>query len=143
MPVPETVVVAVYCMVDDVLKAEVPPDRRRRGRRSALARSEVLTLALFAQLGSFPSEAAFWRRADAEWRHLFPRLPSRPQRNRAIRAEHAALAAFGRACARRLDALTAPYEVLDTTAVPLRSAKRRGVGTMPEVVAPGWSLRLG
>jgi len=142
MLIPETVVIAVYVMVDEFL-ASTPPARRCRGRHPALARSEVLTLALFSQLACFSSERAFWRFADATWRPLFPGLPSRPQLNRAIRAEQAALVAFGRACARHLDALTAPYEVLDTTAVPTRNAKRRGVGAMPEVTAPGWSLRLG
>ena len=142
MLIPETVVIAVYCMVDEYLAGEPPPGPHR-GRRPALARSEVLTLALFGQLAGFASERAFWRFADAAWRGLFPGLPSRPQLNRAIRAEAPALTAFGRACARRLDALTAPYEVLDTTAVPTRNAKRRGVGAMPEVTAPGWSVRLG
>lgn len=45
--------------------------------------------------------------------------------------------------ARHLGALTAPYEALDTTAVPLRNPKRRGAGALPEVAALGKSLRLG
>ena len=143
MPVPETVVIAVYAMVDDFQAASLPAPPRRGGQRPALARSEAMTLALLSQLACFPSERAFWRFADAHWRHLFPALPTRPQLNRAIRAQRAALVAFGRACARRLDALTAPYEVLDCTAVPLRAAKRRGAGAMPEVAALGRSLRLG
>jgi hypothetical protein len=103
----------------------------------------VLALALLGQLGGFASERAFHRFVDAEWRHLFPRLPSRVQLNAAVRGQAGALVAFGRACARRLDALTAEYEVLDCTAVPLRTAKRRGVGAMPEVAARGTSGRLG
>jgi hypothetical protein len=143
MPVPEAVVIGVYVMADEFQAAALPPVPRTGGQRPALHRSEVLTLALLAQLGCFPSERAFWRFADAEWRHLFPRLPHRSQLNRAVRAQRAALVAFGRWVARRLDALTAEYEVLDRTAVPLRNAKRRGVGAMPEVVAHGRSLRLG
>jgi cytochrome c biogenesis protein CcdA len=65
------------------------------------------------------------------------------QLNAAVRGQAGALVAFGRACARRLDALTAEYEVLDCTAVPLRTAQRRGAGAMPEVVARGKSGRLG
>lgn len=142
MPIPETVVIGVYVMADD-FAATLPPAPRRGGRRPALHRSEVPTLALLSQCACFPSERAFWRFADARWRPLFPTLPSRPQLNRAIRAQRAAAVAFGRACARRLDGLTAAYEVLDGTAVPLRNAKRRGLGTMPEVAALGKSMRLG
>jgi len=143
MLIPETVVIAVYAMIDDFQRTELPPVVPKGGQQPALSRSEVLTLALFSQVSCFPSERAFWRYADAEWRHLFPRLPSRPQLNEAIRRLEPALTAFARACARQLDALTAEYEVLDCTAVPLRTAKRRGVGTMPEVTALGKSLRLG
>jgi hypothetical protein len=142
MLIPETVVIAVYVMVDE-FDATLPPVRRKGGQQPALSRSEVLTLGLLSQCGCFPSERAFWRFADASWRQLFPTLPSRPQLNRAIRAHLPALVAFGRACARRLDALTAEYEILDCTAVPTRNAKRRGVGTMPEVTALGKSMRLG
>jgi hypothetical protein len=142
MLIPETVVIEVYVLVDE-FAATLPPVPRRGGQQPALGRSEALTLGLLSQCGCFPSERAFWRYADAGWRHLFPTLPSRPQLNRAIRAQQAALVAFGRACARRLDALTAEYEVLDCTAVPTRNAKRRGVGTMPEVTALGKSMRLG
>lgn len=143
MPIPEAVVIGVYAMVDEFQAAHLPPVRRRGGRRPALHRSEVLTLALLGQLGGFASERAFYRFVDAEWRHLFPRLPSRVQLNAAVRGQAGALVAFGRACARRLDALTAEYEVLDCTAVPLRTAQRRGAGAMPEVVARGKSGRLG
>ena len=143
MLIPETVVIAVYVMVDDFQRAELPPVARRGGQQPALSRSEVLTLGLLSQLACFPSERAFHRFAVAQWRHLFPRLPHRSQLNRAIRAQATALAAFGRCCARHLDALTAEYEVLDCTAVPLRASTRRGVGAMPEVAARGKSLRLG
>ena len=143
MLIPETVVIAVSAMVDEFQATQLPPVVRKGGQQPALTRSEVLTLALFSQLGCFASERAFYRVVAADWRHLFPRLPSRVQLNAAIRAQAEVLVAFGRCCARRLDALTAEYEVLDCTAVPLRTAKRRGVGPMPEVVARGKSGRLG
>ncbi len=40
-------------------------------------------------------------------------------------------------------AATDPYEVLDTTAVPVRNAKRRGRGWLAGEVDIGWSNRLG
>jgi hypothetical protein len=143
MSISETVVIAVYVMVDEFQRTALPPVRKHGGFQPALHRSEVLTLALLSQVDCFASEAAFWRMANAEWRHLFPRLPHRTQLNRAIRAQTANLVAFGRWCARHLDALTAAYEVLDCTAVPLRANTRRGVGALPEVVGRGKSLRLG
>lgn len=143
MSIPETTVIAVYAMVDEFQSTHLPPVRRRGGQQPALTRSEVLTLALLGQLGCFASERAFYRFVAAEWRHLFPRLPSRVQVNAGIRAQAEALVAFGRSRARHLDALTAEYEVLDCTAAPLRTAKRRGVGAMPEVAARGKSGRLG
>lgn len=143
MLIPETTVIAVYAMADEFHATQLPPVRRRGGQQPALTRSEVLTLALLSQLSCFASERSFYRFVETDWRHLFPRLPSRVQLNANIRAQADALVAFGRCCARHLDALTAEYEVLDCTAVPLRTAKRRGVGAMPEVVAPGKSGRVG
>lgn len=143
MPIPETVVIGVYVMVDEFCRSTLPPVRKRGGFQPALSRSEVLTLAVLSQVGCFASEAAFWRCADAHWRHLFPRLTHRTQLNRAFRAQTRNLVALGRWCARHLDALTADYEVLDCTAVPLRANTRRGVGALPDVVGRGKSLRLG
>ncbi len=143
MLLPEAVVIAVYAMVDEFQATHLPPVRRRGGQQPALTRSEVLTLALLGQLGCFASERALYRVVDTEWRHRFPRLPARVQLHATIRAQAAALVAFGRCRARPLDALTAEDEVLACPAVPLRTANRRGVGAMPAVVARGTAGRLG
>lgn len=143
MFISETVVIEVYVMIEELSATVLPPERRRRGQQPALSRSEVLTLAVLSQLRCFGSERGFYRSISTSWRHLFPRLPDRSQLNRAIRAQYAALVAIGRACARQLDALTAPYECLDTTVVALRTTNRRGVGPMPEVGAVGYSTRQG
>ena len=90
MPIPETVVIGVHVMADD-FAATLPPAPRRGGRRSALHRSEVLTLALLSQCACFPSERAFWRFADARWRPLFPTLPSRPEPSLRTKARRGAL----------------------------------------------------
>jgi hypothetical protein len=139
----ETFVTAVYVMADEFCRDHLPPEPARPGRRPALCRAEVLTLALVGQLARFPSERAFARFAAARLRGLFPALPDRSQLNRAVRRQRSALVGFGRACARRVGALTAEFEALDGTAVPLRNPKRRGAGALPEVAAVGWSGRLG
>ncbi|MDQ3696324.1 MAG: transposase [Chloroflexota bacterium] len=76
-------------------------------------------------------------------RPYFPRLPSRPQFNRLVRAQQAALTAFALWLAARLDAAAALYEVLDGTAVPTRNAKRRGRGWLAGPTDIGKCLRRG
>jgi len=139
----EAFVIAVYVMVDEFCRDQLPPEPARPGPAPGLCRAEVLTLALVGQLARFPSERAFARFAARHLRGLFPGLPERSQLNRLTRRHGGDLVALGRWAARRLGALTAPFEVLDTTAVPLRNAKRRGAGALPEVAALGKSLRLG
>lgn len=138
----ETFVIAVSLMVDEWERAEAPSEPPL-GRPPGLCRTEVLTLALIGQLDRFARERAFARFAATQLRSLFPGLPECSQLNRLIRQRRDDLVRFSRWCARQLGALRAEYEVLDTTAWPLRNAKRRGEGTMPEVVAIGWSPRLG
>lgn len=139
---PETFLVELYVVVDEFCKAR-PAPARRPGPVPALARSEVLTLALFGQWNRFRSERDFYRFADQRLRPYFPNLPSRPQLNRQIRQQHAALTGFALWLAQRLDASAAAYEVLDGTAVPTRNAKRRGRGWLPGVTDVGKCLRRG
>jgi hypothetical protein len=142
---PETFITEVYVTVDDLVRELFPlrPTTPHAGRPWALARSEVLTLALVEQSALFPSERGFHRWLSTHGRALFPRLPDRSQLNRVIRRERAALVTLGRALARRLGVQAAAYEIIDTTAVPLRNCKRRGTGVLPELVEIGWSQRLG
>jgi hypothetical protein len=143
MPDFEAFVTGVYVMVDGFCQHRLPPEPARPGRRPALSRAEVLTLALVGQPARFESERAFARFADARLRPLFPALPHRSQLNRAVRRRRDDLVALGRWRARLAGGPSAPFEVLDTTAVPLRNPKRRGAGALPEVAALGKSLRLG
>jgi hypothetical protein len=139
---PDTFLTGLYVVVDEYCKAH-PSPARRRGRPTALTRSEVVTLALYGQWARFASERDFWRHADRRLRGAFPRLPTRSQLNRLIRAEHATIVALGHRLAERLGSGEAAYEALDTTAVPVRNVKRRGWGWLPEYIARGWSNRLG
>lgn len=139
----ETFVIGVYVTVDEFQRDHLPPEPGRPGRRPGLCRAEAMTLALVGRLDRFPSERGFARFAAARLRGLFPGLPERSQLNRLLRRQHDALVAFGRWEARRLGALAAPYEALDTTALPLRNPKRRGAGALPEAAALGKSMRLG
>jgi hypothetical protein len=139
----ETFIVRVYEMIDTFVRTHLPPEPRHRGRQPSLCRSEAMALALVSQHQRFSSERDFYRYADLRLRALFPTLPCRPQLNRTLRRQHPYLVRFGQWCATQLDRGTAPLELLDTTAVPLRDRRRGGVGWLPEVSGLGYTLRLG
>ena len=117
----------------------------RKPRRSpaALSRSEVLTLALFGQWQNFGSERGFYRYAQRHLRAAFPQLPTREQFNRQMRQHHDALVVCVLHLVQLLAAQHCPYEVLDSSAIPTRDAKRRGAGWLPGLANIGWSNRLG
>jgi hypothetical protein len=142
MPDLETFLVELYVLADEFDK-EQGPSRHGPGPAASLWPSEVLTLAVVSQWNRFRSERDFYRFATQHLRPYFPRLPSRPQLNRQVRHHQEALTRFALWLAARLGAGTAPYEVLDGTAVPTRNAKRRGRGWLAGVADIGKCLRRG
>lgn len=138
---PEAFLTEVYVAVDDLVRPLLAHQARRPGPAPALSPSEVITLALMSQWARFRSGRDFYRYADARLRPFFPRLPSRPQyvrhavRLAAVIARIALLVADWLVCA--------PHEVIDTMAMPVRNAKRRGAGWLTAQVALGKSTRLG
>ena len=138
---PDTFLTTLYVLVDECCR-ELPAVRRR-GPAPALTRSEAVTLALFSQWGRYGSERDFYRYADRRLRGAFPHLPHRTQLNRQIRRERDTIVAVGHAVADRLDARAVEYEVLDTTAAPVRNVKRSGSGWLGGQAAIGKSSRLG
>jgi hypothetical protein len=106
----------------------------------------VVTLAIFAQWACFSSERAFYRYATQHLRAAFPGLPARSQFNRLLRQAptHALLVAVGQWIAGQLCRTTGcAYEVLDSTALVTRNAKRRGGGWLVGQADVGWSNRVG
>jgi hypothetical protein len=138
---PETFLVELYVLADTFCKT-LPPERRP-GPAAALDRSEVVTLAVFSQWARFRSERDFWRYAVTRLRPSFPHLPSRPQFNRQLRRQQAAVTGFALWLAAHLGATVTPYEALDGTAVPTRNAKRRGRGWLAGIADVGKCLRRG
>lgn len=146
----DTFLTTLYVMVDDFCKANLPAERDELcpppGPVPALCRSEVVCLALFSQFGIFPSEHDFYRYASRHLRPAFPKLPHRTQLNRLIRRHYQATTAFALHLARLLIAQEPSshlYEALDTSAVPVRDVKRRGVGWLSEFINIGYSGRIG
>src|ERR671933_645551 len=138
----DTFLKTFYVMVDDFCKTSLPPEPHP-GPQAALSQSEVVTLALFGQGQGFGSERGFYRYAQCHLRAAFPSLPTREQYNRQVRQQHAALVAFFLYLVRLLGAQHCTYEALDSSGVPTRDAKRRGVGWLPGLADIGWSNRLG
>ncbi len=138
----DTFLTALYVMVEDFCHSQ--PPKRRPGPQASLSDSEVITLAIFARWGRFCGERDFYRYARRRLHDAFPTLPDRSQFNRLVRscvglieevALHLALMpnARGAAC----------YEALDTSAMPVRDAKRRGEGWLAGYAGIGWSNSLG
>jgi hypothetical protein len=101
------------------------------------------TLALFGQWQHFGSERSFYRYAQRHLRAAFPTLPACTQFNRLLRHHPRALVVCFLYLVEVLQAQHALYEGLDSTAVPTRDAKRRGLGWLPGLADIGWSNRLG
>lgn len=123
----DTFLTTLYVMVDDFCKENLG-EVRQPGRPTALAPSEVITLALVEQFWQFRSEREFYRYAQHHLTRAFPTLPDRAQFNRAVRHGWKALVVVGQALVDHLQAQQVIYEVLDSVPVPVRNCKRRGRG---------------
>ncbi len=146
----DTFLTTLYVLVDECDKGMLPPEPTTPGPAPALSRSEALTLALFGQWGTFPSERAFYRYAQRHLRTAFPTLPARSQYNRQLRRLAHPLIAVGQWVAARLrETLAAAsgaddaYEVVDSLGVATRHNQRRGQGWLPGQAARGYCNRLG
>jgi Transposase DDE domain len=138
----DTFLTTLYVMIDDMCKYPLPPECHP-GPVASLTRSEVLTLAIFGQWQHFGSERGFYRYAQRHLRAAFPRLPDRSQFNRLLRHHHSARVQCFLYGVQNLDTQHCLYEALDSTAVPTRAAKRRGLGWLAGLTDIGWSNRLG
>jgi hypothetical protein len=137
----ETFLTALYVAVDDLL-TDLGPPGRHPGPAAALEASEVVTLALFAQWGRFPSGAAFSRFAAARLRPCFPGLPSPSRLNRLVRRHRPAVEAVALALGRQAAAADPSDAVVDCTGVATRNHKRRGRGWLAGLTDRGRCSRL-
>src|SRR5258708_20786349 len=92
----DTFLVTVYCVVDDLYRAELAPLLAGRpGARGKLSDSEVLALAALAQWEAHRCERCFLAYARAHWLASFPGLTSPSAFNRRARNLWAALCRLG------------------------------------------------
>jgi hypothetical protein len=139
----DTFLTTLYVMVDDFRQSR--PTKRRPGPDASLSESEVVTLAIFARWSRFVGERDFYRYAERHLTEAFPTLPERSQFNRSVRRsteliEEVALHLAAEAMEKTRQP---PYEALDSSAMPVRDAKRRGAGWLAGYADIGWSNSLG
>jgi hypothetical protein len=139
----DTFLTTLYVIVDDFCQSRLQKERPRPGSDTSLSPSEVITLAIFARWSRFGSERDFYRYASGHLRDAFPTLPVRSQFNRLVRSHAELIEAFGLHLAALLDTQKCPYEALDSSAMPVRNAKRRGHGWLAGYADIGWSNSLG
>ena len=139
----DTFLATLYVMVDDFCQSRPQKERRRPGSDASLSPSEVITLAVFARFSRFGSERDFYRYATGHLRDAFPTLPVRPRFNRLVRSHAELIEAFVLHLVALLDTQKCPYEALDSSAMPVRNAKRRGHGWLAGYADIGWSNSLG
>src|SRR5215208_1742575 len=139
----DTFLTALYVMVDNFCQSLTQKERCHPGPDASLSPSEVVTLAIFARWGRFASERDFYRYANAYLRNAFPPLPDRSQFNRLVRLRLELIEETALHLATLLGARRCPYEALDSSAMPVRDAKRRGEGWLAGQADIGWSNSLG
>lgn len=120
----DTFLTALYTVVDDLYRERLAEWLHRRGPEPELSDSEVLTLSVCAEWGSWDSERAFWRFVRKRLGHLFPRAIDQSGFNRRRRALYPALTRIQAAIADRLGANLDRERILDTKPVPVMVLKR-------------------
>jgi hypothetical protein len=137
----DTFLTILYVMVDDFCQSR--PPKKRPGPEASLCQSEVITLAIFARWSRFASERDFYRYANGHMRGAFPTLPSRPQFNRLVRLYAQTIEEIAVKLGKMLEDKAHAYQALDSSAMPVRDAKRRGHGWLAGEADIGWSNSIG
>ena len=137
----DTFLTTLYVMVDDFCQTQ--PPKKRPGPEASLCQSEVITLTIFARWSRFASERDFYRYADGHMRGAFPTLPSRPQFNRLVRLYTQTIEEIAVKLGKMLEDRIHAYQALDSSAMPVRDAKRRGHGWLAGEADIGWSNSIG
>ena len=137
----DTFLTTLYVIVDDFCHSHRP--KSRPGPQASLSASEVITLAIFARWSRFAGERDFYRYAETNLLDAFPTLPDCSQFNRCVRRYLDLIEEMALHLADVMKAQRCPYQALDSSAMPVRDAKRRGEGWLAGYADIGWSNSLG
>ncbi len=138
----DTFLTTLYVIVDDFCHSRLQKEQLP-GPDASLSSSEVITLAIFSRWSRFSSERDFYRYATRQLQNAFPTLPDRSQFNRLVRSQVGLIEEVALHLAAVMGAQRSPYQALDSSAMPIRDAKRRGEGWLAGFADIGWSNRLG
>ncbi len=139
----DTFLTTLYVIADDFCQSRLSERPCRPGPKASLSEGEVITLALFARWSRFASERDFYRYAESRLQDAFPALPDRSQFNRLARSHIGLIEDLCMHLVAMLGVRSSPYEALDSSAMPVRDAKRRGAGWLAGYADIGWSNSLG
>jgi hypothetical protein len=112
-------------MVDDFCHSR-SQKRRLYGPDASLNPSEVVTLAIFSRWSHLNSERDFCRYATDHLHNAFPTLPDRSQFNRLVCSQVGLIEEIALHLATAMEAKNCTYQALDSSAIPVRDAKREG-----------------
>ena len=74
----EYFIIAVFCKIDELLKAiTVSQKVRAKGFAPALSDSEVITMEIVAEYRGIETDIGIWRYFREHWQAWFPKLKSR------------------------------------------------------------------
>ena len=115
----DTLATALYVKIDDALKSspELAPWRPAVGIAPTLSDAELVTLAVMSALLGYTSERRWLRRADRDFRHLFPYLPQQSGYNKRLRTAYGLITHMIRTLARDTSLWSDDVWVVDSTPV--------------------------
>jgi hypothetical protein len=116
----DTLATALYCRIDDEMKASPQLNRWRPGVGIApkITDAELVTVSVMQALLGYPNESRWVRYARKSMRHLFPYLPKQPGYNKRLRNLIPQLAYFIAMLAADTDLWQHPIRIADSTPVP-------------------------
>lgn len=94
-------------------------------------------------MGPFRKRAGLPPLCENRLKGAFPTLPERSHLNRLVRSHVGLIEEAALHLAEALGVRSCPYEALDSAAMVVRDAKRRGTGWLAGYADIGWSNRLG
>ena len=121
----DTLATALYCKIDDELKAspQLSPYRPKVGIAPQITDAELITVSVMQVLLGFPREGRWIRYARKSIRHLFPYLPKQPGYNKRLRNLTSQLTHFIAVLATDTDLWQHPIRIADSTPVPCGTSR--------------------
>jgi hypothetical protein len=126
----DSLLTALYVLVDDLL-----PARTGAGRRPRITDAELISLAVAQVLLHCPSERRFLRFARGRLGHLFPYIPKQPGYNKRLRALAPQICLAIQHLARVSPSFCERLRLLDSTPVPCGASRE----TVKRSELAGWA----